>query len=437
MNAAQLQKTLRASQYTEQVLVNHQSLLEQDYAIDQFQGSLSREYIDQLVQHCILNISDEATWMRAMRILRARLMFRWIWQDANQLTDVITLTQELSDFADACICAAKDFARIPVAAKYGQPIGYNGKVQDLIVIAMGKLGAQELNLSSDIDLIFAFDEQGETDGRKCIDVQQFCILWGQKLIHLLDQITADGFVFRVDMRLRPWGDGSALAISHAALEKYLSQHGREWERYAWIKARIVNPSPEGDELLEMTRPFVFRKYVDYSAFEAMREMKAMIEREVQRRNIEDDIKLGAGGIREVEFIVQVFQLIYGGAKLELQDRQCLVNLNHLDDAELLDEQAVQDLEDAYLFLRRVEHAIQALHDQQTQSLPTEPELRARITDTLGFANWDSFMAYLNEKRDKVMYQFDHLIKENGPDTLVESFSQLEKKLKEVLDENCQ
>lgn len=436
MNAAQLQKTLRASQYAEQVLANHQSLLEQDYAIDQFQGSLSREYIDQLVQHCILNISDEATWMRAMRILRARLMFRWIWQDANQLTDVITLTQELSDFADACICAAKDFARIPVATKYGQPIGYNGKVQDLIVIAMGKLGAQELNLSSDIDLIFAFDEQGETDGRKCIDVQQFCILWGQKLIHLLDQITADGFVFRVDMRLRPWGDGSALAISHAALEKYLSQHGREWERYAWIKARIVNPSPEGDELLEMTRPFVFRKYVDYSAFEAMREMKAMIEREVQRRNIEDDIKLGAGGIREVEFIVQVFQLIYGGAKLELQDRQCLVNLNHLDDAELLDEQAVQDLEDAYLFLRRVEHAIQALHDQQTQSLPTEPELRARITDTLGFANWDSFMAYLNEKRDKVMYQFDHLIKENGPDTLVESFSQLEKKLKEVLDENA-
>ena len=156
MNAAQLQKTLRASQYAEQVLANHQNLLEQDYAIDQFQGSLSREYIDQLVQHCILDMSDETTWMRAMRILRARLMFRWIWQDANQLTDVITLTRELSDFADAAICAAKDFARIPIVAKYGQPIGYNGKVQDLIVIAMGKLGAQELNLSSDIDLIFFF-----------------------------------------------------------------------------------------------------------------------------------------------------------------------------------------------------------------------------------------------------------------------------------------
>ena len=219
---------------------------------------------------------------------------------------------------------------------------------------------------------------------------------GQKLIYLLDHITAEGFVFRVDMRLRPWGDGSALAISHAALEKYLSQHGREWERYAWIKARIVNPSPEGDELLDMTRPFVFRKYVDYSAFEAMREMKAMIEREVQRRNIEDDIKLGAGGIREVEFIVQVFQLIYGGAKLELQDRQCLVSLNHLDEAELLDEQAVTDLEDAYLFLRRVEHAIQALHDQQTQCLPTEPDLRQRIVDTLGFSDWSAFMEVLDQ-----------------------------------------
>ena len=267
-------------------------------------------------------------------------------------------------------------------------------------------------------------------------MQQFCILWGQKLIYLLDHITADGFVFRVDMRLRPWGDGSALAISHVALEKYLSQHGREWERYAWIKARIITGGQEGYELLEMTRPFVFRKYVDYTAFEAMREMKAMIEREVQRRNIEDNIKLGAGGIREVEFIVQVFQLIYGGSKLELQDRQCLVSLRHLGEAELLEPQAVLDLEDAYLFLRRVEHAIQALNDQQSQALPTEPELRARISDTLGFADWDSFMQTLNEKRVKVIYQFEHLIKENEPDSLLENYSQLEKQLDAVLDDQA-
>ena len=436
MNAEQLQKTLHASQYAEQVLANHESLLQQDYAIDQFLKPLSADYIHQLVISTLQDIQDETLWMKTLRILRARLMFRWIWQDANQLTDVVTLTQELSDFADICVQVAKDFARIPLVAKHGEPMGYNGKVQDLIVVAMGKHGAQELNLSSDIDLIFAFDEQGETNGRKCIEVQQFCILWGQKLIYLLDHITADGFVFRVDMRLRPWGDGSALAISHVALEKYLSQHGREWERYAWIKARIITGGQEGYELLEMTRPFVFRKYVDYTAFEAMREMKAMIEREVQRRNIEDNIKLGAGGIREVEFIVQVFQLIYGGSKLELQDRQCLVSLRHLGEAELLEPQAVLDLEDAYLFLRRVEHAIQALNDQQSQALPTEPELRARISDTLCFADWDSFMQTLNEKRAKVIYQFEHLIKENEPDSLLENYSQLEKQLDAVLDDQA-
>jgi len=437
MNIEQLQKTLHASQYAEQVLSLHQATLEHDYAIDQFQQSLSTAQIQQLVYDHLVNIQDENTWMKVLRILRARLMFRWIWQDANQLTNVVKLTRELSDFADACIVAAKDFARIPLLAKHGEPMGYNGKIQDLIVIGMGKLGAQELNLSSDIDLIFAFDEQGESNGRKCIDVQQFCILWGQKLIYLLDHITADGFVFRVDMRLRPWGDGSALAISHVALEKYLSQHGREWERYAWIKARIITGGQDGDSLLDMTRPFVFRKYVDYTAFEAMREMKAMIEREVARRNIADDIKLGAGGIREVEFIVQVFQLIYGGAKLELQDRQCLVSLKHLGEAGLLDHQSVEDIEDAYLFLRRVEHAIQALNDQQTQSLPTEPELRQRIIDTLGFDDWDAFIDFLNQKRNKVTFQFEHLIKEKGLDSPIESFSQLESQLNEILDSNAQ
>lgn len=436
MNAEQLQKTLHASQYAEQVLSLHQSVLEHDYAIDQFQVSLSTQQIQHLVDANLAAIQDEITWMRVLRILRARLMFRWIWQDANQLTDVVTLTRELSDFADVCIVAAKDFARIPLIAKHGEPVGYNGKIQDLIVIGMGKLGAQELNLSSDIDLIFAFDEQGESNGRKCIDVQQFCILWGQKLIYLLDHITADGFVFRVDMRLRPWGDGSALAISHVALEKYLSQHGREWERYAWIKARIITGGQEGDSLLDMTRPFVFRKYVDYTAFEAMREMKAMIEREVARRNIADDIKLGAGGIREVEFIVQVFQLIYGGAKLELQDRQCLVSLQHLGEVGLLDSQSVADLEDAYLFLRRVEHAIQALNDQQTQSLPTEPELRQRLIDTLGFADWNDFIDFLNQKREKVTFQFEHLIKEKGLESPIESYSQLESQLNDILDDDA-
>ena len=390
---------MRASQYAEQVLGLHQAVLEQDYQIDQFTAPLSTEQIYQFVQTTLDGIGDETSWMRGMRILRSRLMFRWIWQDANQLTDVVTLTRELSDFADVSICAAKDFARVALVAKHGEPVSYSGKVQDLIVVAMGKLGAQELNLSSDIDLIFAFDEQGETNGRKCIDVQQFCILWGQNSFICLNTLLPMVLCFESTCACA-LGDGSALAISHAALEKYLSQHGREWERYAWIKARVVTGGKEGQDLLEMTRPFVFRRYVDYTAFAAMRDMKAMIEREVLRRHIEDDIKLGAGGIREIEFIVQVFQLIYGGSKRELQDRQCLVSLEHIGEAGLLEKQAVLELEDAYLFLRRVEHAIQALNDQQTQLLPEELDLRQRIIDTLGFTSWNEFLDVLNEKRQK-------------------------------------
>ncbi|WP_343595645.1 bifunctional [glutamate--ammonia ligase]-adenylyl-L-tyrosine phosphorylase/[glutamate--ammonia-ligase] adenylyltransferase [Acinetobacter sp.] len=436
MNSQQLQKTLGASQYAEQVLALYSTALEQDYQHDQFSRPLSTADIQIYVQKAIDGLTDEQQWMRALRVLRARLMFRWIWQDANQLTDVVTLTRELSDFADASIVAAKDYARKPLVEKYGESIGYNGQLQDLIVIGMGKLGAQELNLSSDIDLIFAFDEQGETNGRKCVDVQQFCILWGQKLIYLLDHITADGFVFRVDMRLRPWGDGSALAISHAALEKYLIQHGREWERYAWIKARIIT-GDQGDSLMAMTRPFVFRRYVDYSAFEAMRDMKLMIEREVARRNIYEDIKLGAGGIREIEFIVQVFQLIYGGSKLELQDRQCLISLQHIGDVGLLEPQAVTDLKDAYLFLRRVEHAIQALNDQQTQALPHDVALRQRIIETLGYPSWDDFIEVLNRKRDKVSLQFKNVIKEKDVHSPLDDFSHLEQRLQQILDEDAQ
>ena len=405
----QLQRTQYSSLYAAQVMQTLDGVWQADYAVDGFKVALNTETIQQLVRQTLAACENDATWMRAIRQLRARLMLRWIWQDCNELTDVLQLTRELSDFADACVLAAKEYARPALVARYGQPIGDNGIVQDLIIIAMGKHGAHELNLSSDIDLIFAFDENGSTDGRKSIDVQQFCIAWGQKIIQLLEQTTADGFVFRVDMRLRPWGDGSALALSHAALEKYLVQHGREWERYAWIKARVINPSAEGHALMRMARPFVFRRYVDYTAFAAMRDMKAMIEKEVARRSYGDDVKLGAGGIREIEFIVQVFQLIYGGAKPELQERQCLTTLRYLADEGLLTQDAADELRAAYLFLRRVEHAIQALQDQQTQTLPTDNDLKKRLIFALHFLDWDTFIQRLNDHRQRVSFYFSTLI----------------------------
>lgn len=411
INQIALQKTLLASNYAQQVMQQLSEQWQQDYAQDQYAAGLTREHIQQLVQQELADKPDEYSWMKALRQLRARLMLRWIWQDANQLTNVVDLTRELADFADACIEQAVNFARKPLIEKYGEPIGEDGKVQDLIVIGMGKLGARELNLSSDIDLIFAFDEPGETNGKRQIDNLQFCVQWGQTVIRLLDQVTADGFVFRVDMRLRPWGDGSALAISHTALERYLAQHGREWERYAWIKARAITGGSAGDYLLKMTQPFVYRRYVDYSAFAAMREMKAMIVREVQRRNTRDDVKLGDGGIREIEFIVQVFQLIYGGSRKELQVRNCLLALQVLGRLGLIKMPDVDALQQAYLFLRRVEHAIQALDDQQTQLLPQQPESQQRIAQVLGFAGWAEFSGQLQQIRQVVSTQFAALISE--------------------------
>lgn len=406
--ATQLQMTLMASDYAAQVLAQQpvQFIAESNqFPLDQ---PLTRAHIALLITE-LQQLSSEADWMQATRRLRSRLMLRWIWQDANQLTNVVQLTRELSDFADVAIQAAVDYARPALVERYGEPVGEDGQMQDLIVIGMGKLGAMELNLSSDIDLIFAFDESGETTGARPTSVQQFCVLWGQAVIRLLDTVTADGFVFRVDMRLRPWGDGSALACSYAALERYLEQHGREWERYAWIKARVITGGKVGDNLLAMTRPFVYRRYVDFSAFAALREMKGLIEREQVRRNVQGDIKLGAGGIRELEFIVQAFQLIYGGTWRELRVANCLLALSMLGQLGLMSSGDVAALQEAYLFLRRLEHGIQAQKDQQTQQLPIDSVLQLRLAQTLGFSDWLALCTRLDQIRTIVRSQFADVV----------------------------
>ena len=437
------QQTLLASDYVPSVVARDAERLWLDFEQDQFVGALSATQIEARVLEVLEGIVEEPLWMVTLRRLRARLMVRWIWQDANGLTDVVQLTRELSDFADCCIRQAVSFARPALIAKFGQPMGEDhGQVQELIVIGMGKLGAHELNLSSDIDLIFCFDEAGETNGadgggKKSIDVQQFMIQWGQAVMRLLDQVTPDGFVFRVDMRLRPWGDGSALALSHAALERYLEKHGREWERYAWIKARAITGGVAGDQLIEMTRPFVYRRYADYSAFAALREMKTMIEREVQRRNVQHDIKLGAGGIREIEFIVQAFQMIHGGARLALRGLQCLQMMTELVRQGLLNESQVASLRAAYLFLRRVEHAIQAMNDQQTQQLPSDPAWQARLATVLGFADWSALLVQLDTHRQAVRLEFDQVVVARQEQAPSQETPDLQDRLNTVLDEEGQ
>jgi len=275
--------------------------------------------------------ADEGLWMSTIRRLRNLQMLRWVFRDVNGLCALEELTDELSAFAEASIDAAMAFAEGPLQQRHGLPVGEDsGGIQRLVVLGMGKLGAQELNLSSDIDLIFSYAEPGETNGRFCISNQEYFIKLGQAIIRLLDQNTADGIVFRIDMRLRPWGDGSALALSFSAMERYYEQHGREWERYAFIKARpVAGDLGAGDVLLASLRPFVYRRYIDFSAFAALREMKGMIEREVRRKDMADNVKLGSGGIRDVEFIAQAFQLIRGGVHKALQQRPLLPVLDVL------------------------------------------------------------------------------------------------------------
>jgi len=359
----------------------------------------------------------DPAWQAALRQLRTREQMRFITRDLQRLCTLSELTRELSEFADAVLEVALAQAHADVVLLHGEPIGESsGLPQQMIIIGMGKLGAHELNLSSDIDLIFTYAEDGETDGRRSISNQEFFIKVGQRIIQLLDPVTADGFVFRVDMRLRPWGDGSALAMSVDAMETYYERHGREWERYALIKARIcAGDRRHGELLMRVLRPFVFRRYIDFGVFESLREMKAMIEREVRRLDREDNIKLGRGGIREVEFIAQAFQLIRGGVDTALQERQLLKVLPMLAERGLLPATSVAELTQAYHFLRDSEHRIQALHDQQTQMLPVDAADRQRLAEAMGFADWSTYAVALAAERDTVHRHFRDVIDAREPE----------------------
>lgn len=353
----------------------------------------------------------DARWQARLRQWRRVEQLRLIARDMSSTVSMPETTAELSHFADAAIAVALKQAHAEVALLHGRPMGQDsGNAQQLVVIGMGKLGGGELNLSSDIDLIFSYEEDGETDGRRSISNQEFFIKVGQRLIALLDAVTAGGFVFRVDMRLRPWGDGSALAASFDALESYYERHGREWERYAFIKARVcAGDKAAGERLMKSLKPFVYRRYIDFGAFESLREMKAMIAREVRRLDREDNIKLGAGGIREIEFIAQAFQLIRGGIDTALQARELLVILPLLAERELLPQAAVDELISAYYFLRDVEHRIQALYDQQTQMLPADADDRQRVAAAMGFADWAGFTDVLRGHRLAVNEHFQDVI----------------------------
>ena len=385
-------------------------------------GDLDRPYargeLSQRLAIVINAAEDEATLAKTIRIFRQREMVRLGWRDLTGKAPLKEVVETLSELAEAAVSQGLEKLYRWHCEQWGTPLDNSGSPQQLVVLGMGKLGAWELNFSSDIDLIFTYPEDGQLEygrsqgGKRQITHQQFFVKLGQRLIKLIDQNSADGFVFRVDMRLRPFGDASPLAISFDALEHYYQSHGREWERYAMIKARPITGDDDAcAELMARIRPFIYRKYIDFGVFESLREMKAMIARESAKRGMDRNVKLGEGGIREVEFLGQAFQLIHGGREPVLQKRRILTVLEALRGLEMLPGFVVDELNAAYDFLRRVEHRLQAWDDRQTQLLPDESDEmgQARIAFTMGYADWDGFIEGLRFHTKKVHQHFEQVL----------------------------
>ena len=355
---------------------------------------------------------DEAGFMAALRRFRSREMLRIVWRDFSGSANLAATVADVSRLADTTIEAAVEWAGQGLTPRFGHPVGRDtGSVQELIVLGMGKLGGEELNLSSDIDLIFTYPEAGQTEGgRTSVSNQEYFIKLGQGVIRFLDTVTANGFVFRVDMRLRPYGDSGALVSSFDALELYYQEQGREWERYALMKARPITGHPDAvAPLNEMIQAFVFRRYTDFGVIESLRDMKAMILAEIRRQGLSDNIKKGEGGIREIEFIAQCLQLIHGGRDRTLQLRGLEPALESIRTAQLLPSDVVDELISAYRWLRDCEHALQGMEDRQTQTLPVEPLSRERVATIMGLPNWSALVEVLNRHRDAVARHFAELI----------------------------
>ena len=345
--------------------------------------------------------------MTDLRRLRRREMVRIAWRDIGGLADFDETVRDTSDLADAIIDTSLDRLHEWQCADLGTPIGHTGEPQQLVVLALGKLGASELNFSSDIDLIFTFPENGQTEGgRRSVDNDRFFLQLARKLVKVLGEPTADGFVYRVDMRLRPFGTQGPLVLSFDALEEYYQTHGRDWERYAFIRVRAVS----GDmvlaaELLERLRPFVYRRYIDFGTLQSLRSLKVVMEQEVARKGMEHSVKHGPGGIREVEFTGQAFQMVRGGRTPALRYRRLLTVLARLGELELLPAHAVESLSSAYRFLRAAEHRLQQVDDRQEHMLPLDEPGRARIAAGMGYASWEAFSERLDRHRRNVDEQF--------------------------------
>jgi len=350
---------------------------------------------------------DAPALAKALRELRRRVFLRTLARDLTGRADLAEVCFNMTALAETALRAAVDLHHAALAAAHGEPRDEHGRKQELVVIGMGKLGGGELNVSSDVDLVFVYPEDGATDGARGLSNREFFERLGRRVIAALHEITPDGYVFRVDMRLRPYGESGPLAVPYSALEQYLVTQGRAWERYAWLKARALTGTRHA-ELLALVTPFVFRKYLDFDAYDGLRDIHRQIGEQVKRQDYAPNIKLGPGGIREVEFIVQALQIVRGGREPELQTRGTLPALAAIAQRGVLPGAATDALRDAYVFLRDVEHRLQYRDDRQTQMLPGDPAEHEALARATGFANAGAFDLALGRHRDAVAALFADL-----------------------------
>jgi glutamate-ammonia-ligase adenylyltransferase len=378
-------------------------------------GDIKRRYVKDEYNNKLkmfLSEADESNNISIMlRRFRLREKLRIAWRDLAGWADLSETMADLSSFAGACLEETLSLLYKALCSEYGNPTGDDGSRRYLVVFGMGKLGARELNFSSDIDLIFAYPEAGRTKGKtKSISNEEFFVLLCRRLLNVIGTTTPDGLVFRVDMRLRPFGESGPLVMSFDNMEAYYQRHGREWERYAWIKARVSAGDKEaGRRLLDRLKPFVFRRYLDFGVYESLRDMKHKISLEVSHKEIKGDVKVGPGGIREIEFFGQIFQLIRGGVEPVLQERSILNVLKILAERMYIPQDVSNDLTEAYKFLRNTEHRLQEFSDQQTHKIPSDPVGKARLAASMGFDKWEFFALELKRHMKSVHYHFNKLL----------------------------
>tara|TARA_Y100001001_G_scaffold164775_1_gene198756 strand:+ start:869 stop:3733 length:2865 start_codon:yes stop_codon:yes gene_type:complete len=411
-NETDIKRVFSRSPFVADVCAKHPEWLVE--LLDFAAPSMPQSYYHQKVSEYVSQAKTEDELAKALRRCRQFHMAAITFSDVLNRQSIDASLLQVSSLANALIQQGYTWLYSSLCSKHGTPVGSHGPMP-MYILGMGKLGGHELNFSSDIDLIFTYPEKGETQGgKKSLEHQQFFTRLAQKLIQALNKVTVDGQVYRVDMRLRPFGESGPLVLHFDAMEDYYQEQGRHWERFAMVKARVINSDDSSYEaaLQAILTPFTFRRYLDFTTLDALRNMKKLIATEIRRRKLNNNIKLGAGGIREVEFFAQSFQLIHGGREPSLQSKSLLTTLKALEENEIVENEVVEALKQDYLFLRKVEHTLQQYRDQQTQTLPEDEDQRQALIEVMGFPNYAQFLTHLDAVMARIHGHFNELIEES-------------------------